>query len=395
MPTNPPSGPKPITAARHLVAVLGVAQRGAALTKPQKRFNQLIEKVTSQRSELQRWQAYERFYQQQLRDQYQPLVARLRDQRIAMARLLDAAMDGKELGRRERDKALYLINQLIASLLEGGEEPVLVELHDKYAAVSLEELRQERMELLRAAANEALDIDVGSYAGGESPAEFETWIEEQVRASRATAAPADEPPKRKPGKSKKRATLREQAAEGGTRAVREAYRKLVSELHPDREADPVEQQRKTELMQRVNQAYKAGDLLALLELQLAIEQIDAEALAGLADERLRHYVHVLEEQSRQLRDELTELTLPFAVMLGESAPRKLNPDAVQRLLDRDIRELKTSVRKLEMDVICFRDVRQLKQSLGQYHIEPLDDDELSMPDDFAPRAAPQRRVRRR
>jgi hypothetical protein len=378
-----------------LVAVLGVAERGAALSKTQKRFNQLVEKVSNQRAELQRWQAYQRFYHQQLHDQYQPLVARLREQRIAMAQLLDQAMDGRDLRPRERDKALYLINQLIASLLEGGEEPVLVGLHDKYAAVSLEELRHERMELLRAAANEALDIDVDSYAGGESPAEFETWIEAQVRASRAAAEAADEAPKRKTGKSNKQAALREEAAEGGTRAVREAYRKLVSELHPDRETDPVEQQRKTELMQRVNQAYKAGDLLGLLEFQLEIEQIDAAALAGLADERLRHYVHVLEEQSRQLRDELAELTLPFADILGESAPRKLSTDAVQRLLDQDIRELKRTVRKLEMDVICFQDVRQLKQSLGQHHVEPLDDDELSMPDDFAPRAAPPRRGRRR
>jgi len=67
---------------------------------------------------------------------------------------------------------------------------------------------------------------------------------------------------------------RDQAAQGGTRAVREVFRKLASELHPDRETDPAEHARKTELMQRVNQTYKAGDLLALLELQLSIEQID-------------------------------------------------------------------------------------------------------------------------
>jgi ATP-dependent helicase/DNAse subunit B len=163
---------------------------------------------------------------------------------------------------------------------------------------------------------------------------------------------------------------------------------LVSELHPDREADPVEQVRKTELMQQVNQAYKAGDLLALLELQFSIEQIDAAALAGLAEDRLRHYVHVLEEQSRQLREELAEVIEPFAAVLGESPGRRVTTDAVQRLLDRDIRELKTIVRKVEMDVICFRDIRQLKQSLGEYHVEPLDDDELDMPDDFDSWARP-------
>jgi len=235
-------------------------------------------------------------------------------------------------------------------------------------------------------ANEALDIDVDAYAGGESPAEFESWIEAQIRASHEEAAAEEPAPKRKSAKSSQREAAREQVVEGGTRAVREAYRKLVSELHPDRETDPQEQMRKTELMQRVNQAYKAGDLLGLLEMQLSLEQIDAAALAGLADEKLRHYVHVLEEQGRQLRDELAELIEPFTVVLGETSARKVTTDAVQRRLDHDIRELKTTLRKIEMDVICFQDIRQLKQSLGQYHVEPLDDEELDMPDDFDPSA---------
>ena len=395
MPPARPVDNEPSTPGRHAVAVRGVPGDGPGLSKAQKRFNQLVSTLRSQREELQRWQAYQRFYQQQLGDKYQPLLSRLREQRLAMARLLDGAMDGKELGKRERDKARYLLNQLIASLLEDGEEPALVALHDKYSAVSFQELRQDHMEALRTAATEALDIDVDAYAGGDSPAEFESWIEEQIRASHADAAPAKAPPKRKSAKSTKRQALREEVAEGGSRAVREAYRKLVSELHPDRETDLDEQRRKTELMQRVNQAYKAGDLLGLLELQFSIEQIDAAALAGLADERLRHYVHVLEEQTRQLRQELAELLEPFVVLLGETSARKVSTDAVQRLLDRDVRELKTTLRKLEMDVICFQDIRQLKQSLGHYHVEPLDDVDLDMPDDFDPSARGRAASRRR
>ena len=107
--------------------------------------------------------------------------------------------------------------------------------------------------------------------------------------------------------------------------MREVFRKLVSELHPDRETDPVEYARKTEAMQRVNQAYKAGDLLALLEMQLRIEQIDPAALAGLAEERLRHYIHVLEEQSRRLRDELAEFVAPFARMVDDPGGASCHP----------------------------------------------------------------------
>jgi hypothetical protein len=388
MPTSPPIDDPPAAPGRRAVAVLGVPGTTTTLSKAQKRFNQLIGKLQGQRDELQRWQAYQRFYRQQQTEHYQPLVARLREQRMAMAQLLDAALDGRELGKRERDKARYLLNQMIAALLEDGAEPMLVRLHDKYSAASLDDLKRERMDALRAAASEALTIDVDAYSGGESPEEFEGWIEEQIRAAHVRAAQEEPGPQRKSGKPSRREALRDEVAAGGTRAVREAYRKLVSELHPDREADPVEQVRKTELMQQVNQAYKAGDLLALLELQFSIEQIDAAALAGLAEDRLRHYVHVLEEQSLQLREELAEVIEPFAAVLGESPGRRVTTDAVQRLLDRDIRELKTIVRKVEMDVICFRDIRQLKQSLGEYHVEPLDDDELDMPDDFDSWARP-------
>ncbi len=45
-------------------------------------------------------------------------------------------------------------------------------------------------------------------------------------------------------------------------------------LHPDREPDEAERVRKTELMQRVNEAYSKKDLLQLVALQLEIEQID-------------------------------------------------------------------------------------------------------------------------
>jgi hypothetical protein len=42
-------------------------------------------------------------------------------------------------------------------------------------------------------------------------------------------------------------------------------------------------------MQRVNRAYEAQDLLALLELQLQIEQIDESHIANAGEQRLKHY----------------------------------------------------------------------------------------------------------
>ena len=70
------------------------------------------------------------------------------------------------------------------------------------------------------------------------------------------------------------------AAQQAGQSVRVIFRKLASALHPDREPDPAERQRKTLLMQQANPAYDRNDLLTLLSMQLDLEQIDAQHLAG-------------------------------------------------------------------------------------------------------------------
>lgn len=368
---------------RSAVTVLGVVGSASVLTKAQRKFNKLIERLTLQRQELTRWRAFRQVYHQQLADHYQPVATHLREKRIAMVRLLDRTMDGKALKARERAKVRGIIGHLLSQVLAEAQDEELVRLYDKYTDRSFAEEIQENLDLMHTLASEAFGVDVPACAR-ESPEELMHWLDEQVRA--ANPEPRRSTGRKKTAKVLAREALRDEAAQGATRAVREVFRKLASELHPDRETDPAEHARKTELMQRVNQAYKAGDLLALLELQLSIEQINPAALAGLADERLRHYIHVLEEQSRRLRDELSELIAPFLMAVGDVAYSKMSPATVQRALEADIRELQGMARAVEADLLRFQDVRQLKWSLQYYEIESSDDDEWAMvPDEIQPR----------
>jgi hypothetical protein len=363
--------------------VVGIVGSTPALTPAQRKFNQLIERLSLQRQELDGWRTFRQIYHQQLADHYQPAVTRLREKQIAMVRLLDRTLDEKALGKRERAKVRDILGHLLSQLLAESQDPELVRLYDKYADRSFGDEQQEHLDVMRAVASEAFGVDVGAYAGGESPEELAHWLDEQVRAGRPE--PQQPPRRKKSAKAIAREALRDQAVQGGTRAVREVFRKLVSELHPDRETDPAEHARKTELMQRVNQAYKAGDLLALLELQLSIEQIDPKALAGLAEERLRHYIHVLEEQSRRLRDELTEFVAPFAMAMGGLPVRKMSPAIVQRALEADIHEIQGLVRTLEADLVRFQDIPTFKRSLRDYQIDPVDDMDFEIPTEFRPR----------
>ncbi len=51
-----------------------------------------------------------------------------------------------------------------------------------------------------------------------------------------------------------------------SQTIRDVYRKLAGALHPDRPSDELSEERKTALMQRVNQAYDSRNLLELLDI---------------------------------------------------------------------------------------------------------------------------------
>lgn len=335
--------------------VLRVAGPAPNLTKAQRRFNAVIERLHSQRAQLQRWQDFTAEYHRLLAERYLPVAARLREKRIAMARLWDRAMRGGELKNRERAKLRALLQDLLSELLSEAQDAELVELHDRYAETSFDVEQNRLLQHLRSFANQSLDVDVTAYSGSESPEEFADWL--------AGQEPAPAAQRRKGPTHAARETAAASAAEGAARALRDVFRKLASELHPDRETDPAEQLRKTGLMQRVNQAYAEGDLLGLLELQLSIEQIDAAALAGLAEERLRRYIHVLDEQSKRLEEQLSRVLEPFVRVTSARAARNLTPALVRRALEADIAELKTLLREVDTDLVRFRDLHFLKASL--------------------------------
>ena len=362
-----------------LVAALGVSGSAAKkLSKDQKLFNRLIAKIEAMRRELAQWQAFMPVYQRRFTAEVTPLNARFREKRIAMVRLLDKAMEGKALSRAQKAKVADILIGQLSELLAEAHDAELERLHDQYSDVSFKETQQDDMDFLRALAGDAFGADLDDDIEARTPDELAQIIGKQMHAKREEQASEPERKRKKNAKAVAQDALREQAAEGASKAVREVYRKLASELHPDREADSVERARKTALMQQVNRAYQAGDLLALLELQLQIEQIDAAALANMAKERLAHYILVLDEQAQRLQEELSELTAPFVMLVGGRMPRPFTPDVVQRALDADLSEIRRDLRALETDLASFKDINHLKASLRHYRVGQSGGDELDM-----------------
>ena len=373
----PPSS-EPHDADFPLVRMLAAAKPA---TKPERTFQQLVASIARAREELAQWQAYELRYNQRVVVEIEPLQAQLRAGQRQLVELIDRLLGQPLSGRRgrmQRDKLTHLLLDHLSVLLADGEDEALVALHDKYSDVSRDEARRLEMQAAQSMLNDVFGVDVGDDHGATTTEELlehaQRTMDERAEAEEQEAAQQrdahDEADAAghhaRRGAAQER---REQTAKEVSQSLREIYRKLASALHPDREQDPEARQRKTLLMQRVNQAYDASDLLSLLGLQLEIEQIDADHLSSVTPKRLAHYNKVLREQLADLDAELRRHVEPYRRSLRSPPKAPLTPAMVDRDLTASVKQLRAANRELREDLVVFRDPELVRQWLEYYEIE--------------------------
>ncbi|AJZ59188.1 dnaJ domain protein [Paraburkholderia fungorum] len=160
---------------------------------------------------------------------------------------------------------------------------------------------------MKSALEAMLGVELGDDVDMSSPGDVLQRAHAQMEQLQAQDALENQAREARRAKQKK--TPRQLAAETREQveqaelslSIREVYRKLASALHPDRETDPQERERKTTLMQRANQAYSKNSLLQLLELQLELEHIDQSAINSMnrpgAVQHRRRPVETLQQDS--------------------------------------------------------------------------------------------------
>jgi hypothetical protein len=343
------------------------ARAGTGDSKLQREFRRVLQKVDRLKQQVRGWKEARPNIDTEIA-RYAALMARLHEIGRAMVDRLDRAYPDAVFSKADRKKLAELICEIAGDLIEGGSHDDLKPLYNRYSrsdfdaeaaaadAQSAAALRS-MMEMFGMEFGEA---DVGSLD------KLKAFTEEQMREAEAEAeaeaAAEDERRARRKKSAKQRAAeARREAEQRSTgKALQDVYRALAKALHPDREQDPVEQARKTEVMREVNVAYEAKDLLRLLELQLELEQVEAAQADALAEERLRHYIRILEEQSRQLAVELEELELPFRLELGLAPSARLAPAQVLSRVSDDAAEVKQQIATMERDLAAFQDTARLK-----------------------------------
>ena len=158
-----------------------------------------------------------------------------------------------------------------------------------------------------------------------------------------------------------------------TKAVRTIYMDLVKAFHPDREKEEAERERKTEIMQRVTQAYEKSDILALLRLQLEFERINQSHIESLAANQLKYYNKILREQTKELEEEYDQLQMQAQMMSGSSGYTVSSPYSLQLAFEQKVREYKQIAKNIKKDLKDFQSDEVLKAYLKQYKIPKRQD----------------------
>lgn len=360
---------------KHKSTVIRIAssQGSEALSKGQKTFNRLIKKIEEQRKLLQAWQdALPRFQAKQA-SEFMPLLNHYNEEREKLARLLDAAYDAKGLTKAERAKLRDLITSIVSELLADNDTPELIALYDKYSDTGFAEEEQMAADSAKAMIEEVLGVDLGNEAPLNSPEDMMALLQKKLlEQAEQLNAQEQQRSRRKPtAKALAREAKKQEEAHAASQSIREVFRKLASGLHPDRETDAEERTRKTALMQRVNAAYEKNDLLALLQLQLEVEQIDHADIGTLSETRLKHYNKVLTEQLAELDEEIGFIEASFDSG-GPFSHRRPHPALILQWLDGDIAQLKSATLDIQHDLQQLGDIKSLKAKLKHYRIQPND-----------------------
>lgn len=351
-----------------------------AHSRIRKQFNSLVKKNEAARLRLADWKASMPAIMSQAEREFQPLAEVYFAHRRDLALLLDRMHRDKLKAKRERAKLSKLICSIVVELPAADDDPDLkaILVHHSGGDAGLSgNSEAEFMDMLA----DMLGLDADELSGPRSPEALLAALGAKAHGDddeeQDDAPPAGQATRRKSAAAQARD--QRQAAEAGKlkQTVRDIFRKLSRELHPDREPDAAERARKTALMQRVTVAYKANDLLGLLELQLEIEQIGQADLNGLSEERIRQYNKILDGQLRELETEIFHFEQEAIIQCGGRLRERPTPQLLSRRLHVDIADMRAKIKTVEAELRAFEDADALKTWLKVWRPasrSPYDDD---------------------
>lgn len=352
-------------------SVLYIGESASVLNKRQEEFNQLSEKIEQLDRLIPELQAACDQMISRIPTDLNPLIREYQTYRAEIVHLMDRTYSGDLFRKAYQTKLAYLITESALDLISNHGFEELKPVFNKYSEVDIETiLAQGRAEDVQKITDPAylLEDEAGKEPDLNRPF-HELPIEDQQRIR----------------EEQRNERVRQQIAEGKerkdmqkiTKSVRNVYMDLVKAFHPDREKDETEKLRKTEIMQRVTQAYQENNMLQLLKLQIEFERIDQDHLENLTKNQLNYYNKILRQQVEDLELEKEKIQKEISAICGLPYQHANSLTTVIVKFNTNVNEMKTEIKNIKNLMKHWKVPSQLKAYLKTYQIpnQPYEEDD--------------------
>ncbi len=324
---------------------------GGKLSPEQTRFNKFAALVETLTHNIEAARALGDAHRPAFMQVISPLESRCSELMREMIVFLDQRLQQKtQKGFTEKDR--QLARELICSLAIGfaqSGDVAMQAIFDAHSDQSLDEVNQEDAAEVQAMFDDVLNGDAPKLDPSATAEEiFRAGAERMREFDEARQKKRDA---RKTNRDQATRSLKgSQTVDDHETVLRTLYRQLASKLHPDRAHDPLAREQKNALMSQANSAYEKRDLMSLLKLQLTVEQLDSESIAGMTKEKMAALTHLLKEPVQKLEYELSQAQAHLAQEFGLSPFSSFDGLNLAPSLKDQRADLQAEVSQMEYDI---------------------------------------------
>ncbi|GGK86501.1 J domain-containing protein [Rufibacter glacialis] len=337
-----------------------VPQAKATLSELQHQFNASIQTIDHLKTKLAKRAKVIETARVRVQKEVQPLVQEMVARRMALVYLLDETLHQEDLPRLEKEKLTAFVKDQASTLVHhyGAEE--LTSLLHRYqepapASAAEAQVKAETQHLLKNVLG--LEVNLQDLSDLEAfQARLDQQMQEEQEKREAQRAHRQKAKAQQAQAAKAKAQL-----QNISKASRRLYTTLAKLLHPDREQDPHARIWKEEAMKKVTLAYHQDDFFELFRLQLEFMQEQEQVLTQVPEEQLTYYVHLLEEQIKEMEDEHSTYYMgPDAHLFHEFGGTPKQMETKFRSAKKGLRE---EIEQLDFALADFKDPVAVREFL--------------------------------
>jgi len=335
-------------------------------------LNKLMGRIGHLTSDLQRLDQLKHTYQAPHHQAMAVLEREVAEQKKAIALKLHEHLEVSNLTVVQRRDLSDVVTSLLR-MTEHMQDPALLALMGDYIPQHRENealkksMLASRAAQLRKMVEELLDPEEADNIP-DDPDELMAILHSKMAQTRAQEGQEDAFGAHSTRKRKRPSAPEQQSqqqAQDTKATLRSIFRQLASSLHPDRETNPVERERKTALMSQVNAAYKRQDVAALLRMQVHTLTEDATTEARGGAQQIESMTRLLKQQVASLSADVELAEMSASQALGMSLSAQTHDTAIERGLKQQRSQFQQRIQQLRNDVQAIQEASNLKAWLKQ------------------------------